>query len=74
MGISKVVGYLGSSLGAGILVFALLAMADPGGAQLADDHDPFGPPPSIGELPCQVAIGAGLLASGIWLAARWPSA
>ena len=28
-------------------IFSIMAIADPVGTQLADDSDPFGPPPSL---------------------------
>ena len=68
--LSKVIGYLISALGLGVVIFGLLALADPTGSQLANDSDPFGTPPSGAQVLVQVAIGAVGLILGIWLVVR----
>ena len=68
--VGKAVGYLISVLGIGIAIFGLLAVADPRGAQLANDFDPFGVQPSTAQLLVHVAVGVALSALGIWLVAR----
>lgn len=68
--VGKAIGYLLSALGLGIVIFGLLAVADPQGAQLANDADPFGVPKWIGELFVRVAIGLAISAMGIWLVVR----
>ncbi|WAC63720.1 hypothetical protein OVA13_02705 [Pseudoxanthomonas sp. SL93] len=70
--VGKVVGYLISALGIGIAIFGLLAVADPQGAQLANDFDPFGVPPSTAQRMVHIAVGVALSALGIWLVARKP--
>jgi hypothetical protein len=68
----RAIGYLVSALGLGVAIFGLLALADPQGAQLANDSDPLGAPPQTGLLLVHIAAGAALLALGIWLVARKP--
>ena len=68
----RAIGYLVSALGLGIVIFGLLALADPQGVQLANDSDPFGAPPQTGQLLLHVAVGVAFLALGIWLVARKP--
>jgi hypothetical protein len=59
-----------SFLGSGLSIIAIL---DPAGAQMANDSDPFGVPPSFGQ---SAAILGGCVAVGmfgailIWLACR----
>ena len=68
----RAIGYLVSALGLGVAIFGLLALADPQGAQLANDSDPFGAPPQTGMLLLRIAAGVALMALGIWLVARKP--
>ena len=68
--LSKVIGHLISALGLGVLIFGLLALADPNGSQLANDSDPFGIPRSSAQVLIQIAIGAVGLLLGIWLVVR----
>lgn len=68
--IIKAIGCLLAALGWGIVIFGLLAIIDPQGAQLANDADPFGTPPSMPSLLIQVGTGAVLLALGLWLVLR----
>ena len=68
----RAIGYLVSALGLGVAIFGLLALADPQGAQLANDSDPFGAPPQTGMLLLHIAAGVALMALGIWLVARKP--
>ena len=68
--VGKAIGYLISALGLGIVIVGLLAIADPQGAQLANDADSFGVPPSIAQLLLHVAVGVALSALGIWLVVR----
>lgn len=68
--VCKAIGYLFSALGPGIVIFGLFAIADPQGAQLANDSDPFGVPPSTAELLMHIAVGVALSALGIWLVVR----
>jgi hypothetical protein len=68
--VGKAIGYLSSSLGLGIVIFGLLALADPQGTQHANDSDPFGVPPSIDQILLYVAVGVVLLVLGIWLVVR----
>ncbi|MEL1264204.1 hypothetical protein [Pseudoxanthomonas putridarboris] len=66
----KVIGYLISALGLGIVIFGLLGLLDPLGAQITNDSDPFGVPPSATQLLLHVALGIAVLVAGIWLAVR----
>lgn len=68
--VGKAIGYLISALGLGIVVFGLLAVADPQGAQLANDSAPFGAPPSTGQGLLRIVVGAVLSALGFWLVVR----
>ena len=68
----RAIGYLASTLGLGVAIFGLLALADPQGTQLADDSNPFGAPLQTAQLLLHIAIGVALLALGIWLVARKP--
>ena len=68
----KAIGCLTAALGVGIVLFGLVALADPQGTQLANDSDPFGAPPSTAHLLLHVAVGGALSALGIWLVARKP--
>ncbi|MEJ2790969.1 MULTISPECIES: hypothetical protein [unclassified Pseudoxanthomonas] len=68
--VGKAIGYLISVLGIGIVIFGLMVVADPQGAQLANDFDPFGVPPSTAQLLVHIAVGLALSALGIWLVAR----
>ena len=70
--IGKAIGWPVSALGFGIVIFGLLAIADPQGAQLANDSDPFGIPPSTTQILLDIAIGVILSAFGIWLVVRSP--
>ena len=70
--VGKAIGCLVSALGLGIVIFGLLAVADPQGAQLANDSNPFGAPPSTSQLLLHVAVGVALLTFGIWLVVRKP--
>ena len=70
--LGKAIGYLFSVLGLGIVIFGLLAVADPQGMQLANDFDPLDIPPSMTELLVHVAVGVALSAFGIWLVVRKP--
>ncbi len=67
VGITGAVALFG--LGAMIAGFALLGMLDPAGAQMANDHDPFGKPPSM--MYDAVLLGvSGVFMTGAWLVAR----
>nr|CAS02918.1 putative integron gene cassette protein [uncultured bacterium] len=55
--LSKVIGYLISSLGLGVVIFGLLALADPHGSQHANDSDPFGLPPSNAQILVLISFG-----------------
>jgi len=68
--VGKVIGYLLSALGLGIVIFSLLGLLDPQGAQMANDSDPFGVPPSTTQLLLHVAFGIAMLAAGTWLVVR----
>ncbi len=68
--VGKVIGYLISALGLGILIFSLLGLLDPQGVQMANDSDPFGVPPSTTQLLLHVAVGIAMLAAGAWLVVR----
>jgi hypothetical protein len=64
-------------LGISLLAFAallalveLLALLDPAGAQLADDSNPFGPPPSTSSILLWLLLSLVLAALGLWLAFR----
>ncbi|MDH5821991.1 hypothetical protein QFW77_03150 [Luteimonas sp. RD2P54] len=70
--LGKAIGCLATALGLGVVIFGAVALADPQGAQLANDSDPFGVPPSTVELLLHVAAGAALSALGVWLVARKP--
>ncbi len=64
---AKVLGVFLSALGLGVSLFALLALADPQGAQLANDADPFGAPPATTETLLHLAVGLVALGAGCWL-------
>ena len=68
--VGKAIGYLLSAFGAGIVIFGLLAIADPQGTQLASDSDPFGVPPSTIDLLMHIAVGVAAASLGVWLVAR----
>ena len=68
--IGKAIGYLLSALGIGIVIFGLLAVADPPGTQLANDSDPFGVPPSTVEVLMHIGVGVAAAALGAWLVTR----
>jgi hypothetical protein len=53
-------GLLGTALG-------LLAIADPVGMKMADDGNPFGPPPSLIESLAMTGFFTALGATGLWL-------
>ena len=72
MRIGKTVGILSCTLGLGIVIFALLAIVDPQDAQLANDADPLGTPPSTVGLLLEMFVGAGFLGLGAWFVARRP--
>jgi len=64
-------------VGALLLVFGLLgvivaifALVDPAGAKLADDGNPFGPPPSRVQSVQQMVAFAVTALAGAWLIAR----
>ena len=63
----RILGVLTSALGLGGSLFAVLALLDPAGTQLANDHDPFGTPPSTGEVLESLAVWLALLGIGLWL-------
>jgi len=69
--------FLSITTGLGLILFSLifcaitlLAVIDPAGAKMADDNDPFGPPPS--RLSSLALLGAfiGVGAAGVYLVAR----
>ncbi|MGO1068591.1 hypothetical protein [Lysobacter sp. CA199] len=53
-----------------VAAFAMLALLDPAGAQLANDADPFGTPPSTAALLGRLAVSLAVMAGGIWLLLR----
>lgn len=63
----RILGVLTSALGLCGSLFAVLALLDPAGTQLANDHDPFGTPPSTGEVSASLAVWLALLGIGLWL-------
>lgn len=68
--VQKALGVLLAALGLGATVFTLLALADPQGAQLANDADPFGVPSSTAEALTRLAGGLVALIVGLWLILR----
>ena len=63
--------------GVGLVLFSLLACAlsvvaiiDPVGTKMADDHDPFGPPPSRLSSAGMLGIFIGTGAAGVYLVRR----
>ena len=64
---AKALGVFLSALGLGVSLFALLALADPQGAQLANDADPFGAPSTTTETLLHLAAGLIALGTGCWL-------
>jgi hypothetical protein len=68
--LSRAAGYLASGVGLGIVAFTLLALLDPQGAQMANDSNPFGQPPSNAKLLKHLAVGLALVPIGAWLVAR----
>ena len=50
--------------------FSALALIDPRGAQLTNDADPFGIPPTACELWLELALWLALLCVGLWLLLR----
>lgn len=61
------VGYASTGLGLGMVVVNAIGMMDPIGAQLSNDADPFGTPPSTDEVVLKIAIGVVIFAIGFWL-------
>ena len=68
--VGKAIGYLISALGFGVLIFSVLALADPHGAQHANDSAPFGVPPSSAQILLQIAAGVVGVVLGFWLVVR----
>lgn len=67
-------GWMVASIGAGVLLVALLALVDPVGSQLANDSDPFGIPASATEALILAGSGLVTLLLGVWLVpGRWPT-
>jgi len=50
----------------GMLIY-LLAIVDPAGAKLADDADPFGPPPPMRDSLFGLVVSAGVFWGGVLL-------
>jgi len=70
----KLVGILIKGLGAFLSMFTFLgclfsihALIDPREAQLSNDSDPFGPPPTIGESSLHLVVWLVILCIGLWL-------
>ena len=70
----KLAGLLLKGLGALLSMFAFLgclfsifALIDPREAQLSNDADPFGPPPTIGESSLHLLVWLVILCTGLWL-------
>jgi hypothetical protein len=63
----KAFGSISFGAGLGITVFAVLAIVDPVGSQMANDADPFGMPPTTVESLAYLAIGVALCVGGYFL-------
>jgi hypothetical protein len=63
----KLIGFLLTVSGLGGAVFTLIGLANPQQAQLANDSDPFGAPPTTEELLVHLAVCAAILGIGLWL-------
>lgn len=60
----RIVGWLCIAFGAGSAIFAVYAFIDPAGAQLADDGNPFGTPPSRSQIAFQFVFSLMVAAIG----------
>ena len=58
------------TLAAVLAMVELIALLDPAGTQLADDGNPFGPPPSTSSTLPWLLLSLVLAALGLWLALR----
>jgi hypothetical protein len=63
----KLIGFLLTVSGLGGAVFTLIGLADPRQAQLANDNDPFGVPPTTEQFLVHLAVCAAILGIGLWL-------
>ena len=52
------------------VLFSVHALIDPREAQLANDSDPFGPPPTVSESSLHLGVWLILLGIGLWLCFR----
>ena len=74
MGIAgRIMGGIVLVAGFVVRVLGMLALADPAGARMTNDADPFGTPPGAIQPWAHVAAGAATTAAGAWLVLRrWP--
>ena len=65
-----IIGPLLTFIGVVFSVVSLVALVDPVGTQMADDSNPFGPPPPWYAAVIGGILSAGLATGGIWLLRR----
>lgn len=63
----KLIGFLLTASGLGGAVFTVLGLMDSQQAQMADDANPFGTPPTTAQLLAHLAICLAVLGAGLWL-------
>jgi hypothetical protein len=63
----KLIGFLLTASGLGGAVFTLIGLADPQQAQLTNDSDPFGTPPTTEQFLLHLAVCFVVLGIGLWL-------
>ena len=71
--IRLVIGIVMTGLGFLGIGFGILAIIDPIGTQMADDHNPFATPPPLSERILLTVVYAASFLIGLWLifAPRW---
>jgi hypothetical protein len=65
-----IIGSLLAIVGLVFFLVSLVALFDPVGTQMADDSDPFGPPPPWYAAVVSGIVSGGIAASGMWLLRR----
>ena len=68
--LQRTVGVLLALVGLVFFLASLVALVDPVGTQMADDSNPFGPPPPWYAAVTGCVVSAGIGAGGIWLLRR----
>ena len=68
--IKRVMGSLLVLVGFVFFAVSLVALVDPVGTQMADDSNPFGPPPPWYAAVIGLAVSGAVAAGGIWLFRR----